>query len=109
MLHPRSSQPAPRPQMQPEQMAERRAQMYKKQYELNDEQYKGVYEAELDFVKQVQQIRASGKQATQPQMQQLAADKDAKFKKVMTPEQYTKYTAARQPGAQPPAPAPVAK
>ena len=103
-----------RPQQpQPEQMAERRAQIYKKQYDLNDQQYKGVYSAELEYMKQMMDMRAKGQQPTMEQNQQMMAAKDAKFKNVMTPDQYTKYSSSRpqqnQQKAVAPATAPVGK
>jgi hypothetical protein len=82
-------------QPQPEQMAERRAQIYKKQYDLNEQQYKGVYGAELDYMKQMMDMRAKGQQPTPEQNQQMLTAKDEKFKNAMSAEQYTKYSASR--------------
>jgi periplasmic protein CpxP/Spy len=89
----------------PEQMAERRAQMYTKQYGLDDKQYKGVYAAELDYTKQIMDFRDKHQQSTAEQRQQMQADRDAKYKAVLTPEQYEKFSAGRpKPGVQQAAP-----
>lgn len=95
-------QTAPQPamrqqQMQPEQMAKRRADIYQKQYALNDEQYKGVYNAELDFMKQMMDMRSNGQQPSAEQNQKLMVEKDNKFKAAMSPDQYAKYSATRSP------------
>jgi hypothetical protein len=104
---PAQAQPnAAAPQMQnrqrptPEQMAERRANAAKTQYALNDEQYKGIYAAELDFFSQMQAARANGQQPAPGQAQQMSMAKDAKYKTIMTPEQYQKYSATRRPQPQ---------
>ena len=93
---PATPQPVARQQQpQPEQMAERRAQIYKKQYDLNDQQYKGVYNAELEYMKQMMDMRSKGQQPTPEQNQQMMASKDAKFRNAMSQEQYAKYSATR--------------
>ncbi len=81
--------------VQPEQMAERRAEMYKKQYGLNDQQYRGVYSAELDYMKQIMDMSAKGVQPTTEQSQQMAQSRDARFQNVMTPDQYKQYSATQ--------------
>jgi hypothetical protein len=88
-----------------EQIAERHAQADKKQFNLDDNQYKGVYTAELEYYKQMLDMRDKGTQPTPDQAQKLRTDKDAKIKAVMTPEQYAKYNNNRpNPQMQPAAP-----
>ena len=91
-----------RPQMTPEQMkqredqaADRQSEFFKKQYSLNDEQTKGVRAACATFVKSMNAMRAEGKQPNKQDMDKLMAERDASFKKAMTPEQYAKYEATR--------------
>lgn len=93
----------------PNQMAERRAKMDEKEYSLTPEQYKGVYDIELEFAKSMEQYRAQGQQPGIGQRNNLLARKDAKMKAVLTPEQFAKYDAARNkermaPMAPPPPP-----
>ncbi len=101
------AQTARQQQPQPEQMATRRAQMYKQQYNLDDKQYQGVYNAELDYVKEMMDMRGKGQQPTAEQGKQMMATKDAKFQKAMSAEQYGKYTATRAAQQQQAAPAAV--
>ena len=85
----------------PEQMAERHAKAYEQQLKLTPEQYKGVYQAELDFTKQHQQMRANGGQPGSGQVMQMNMAKDQKFKQILTAEQYAKYDATRPKMAAP--------
>ena len=88
--------PAPvRKMPSPEQIAERRAKSEEKQYQLSADQYKGVYQAELEYMQHVQQVHNSGGKLDQAQLTQMNTTKDEKFKKIMTPEQYTKYNASK--------------
>lgn len=80
-----------RQQVTPEMIAERRAKMYQAQYKLTDDQYKGVYNAELEYMKEHEKLRASGTQANQQQMQQMEMAKDQKFKAAMNEDQYKRY------------------
>ena len=95
------------PQMTPEQMqdrqnkmADRQAQAFQKQYGLNNEQYAGVHEACLNFAKNIESMRAQGKQPGKEQMEKIFAERDASLKKAMSAEQYAKYesTLANHPG-----------
>ena len=101
-----------------EQMAERQSKFFEKQYGLNPEQYKGVHEANLAFIKNIEELRAQGKQPSREDQEKMMSDRDEAFKKVMTPEQFAKYQATRtkpssmnanahQQGAPMQAPAPV--
>jgi hypothetical protein len=74
-----------------EQAAEMRAKAYQNQLGLSDAQYKGIYAAELDFIKQDQASRANGGRPTAGQTSQLMMGKEQKFKSIMTAEQYSKY------------------
>ncbi|MES2704784.1 MAG: hypothetical protein V4649_19240 [Bacteroidota bacterium] len=74
--------------------AERKAKMLQKQYGLNPAQYKGVYQAELEYAVQDEQIRQSGNEPGSGQAMQMGMGRDMKIKAAMTPEQYTKYETA---------------
>ena len=91
-----------RPQMTPEQReqrekqgAEHMSQAFSKQYNLNAEQTKGIYDASMNFIKKMEDMRANGKQPTREEMEKISDERDEAFKKVMTPEQFAKYSAAR--------------
>lgn len=86
-----------------ETIAGRRAKLYEKQLGLTPEQSKGVYEAELNFLKQDQQARANGGPGV-GQAEQNQMTKDQHMRNVLTPEQYAKYLKMRNPA---PAPAPA--
>ncbi len=80
----------------PEQLAERRAKAVQQQYALNAEQYKGVYEAELDYETQYQRSKANGYEPGPGQSMQMKMGRDQRYKSVMTAEQYTKYEATQK-------------
>lgn len=73
--------------------AERRAKYFEKEFSLSPMQYKGVYDACLQFVKDQQAFRDNGKQPNREENISMMDVMDAKLKKVMTTEQYTKYAA----------------
>jgi hypothetical protein len=79
----------------PEKMAEMRANRYKQQLGLTDEQYKGVYNAELEYAKANQQFGASGQPVPPGPAQQMMMTHDQKFKEALTAEQYAKYDKMR--------------
>jgi hypothetical protein len=85
-----------------EKIAEMKANRYKQQLALNDEQYKKVYEAELEFLKADQSFRSGGQTVPPGPAQQMQMTHDQKFQQALTPEQYTKYSQmkATRPGAQ---------
>jgi len=97
------AQAPPRPQMTLEQRVERRAKMEEKTLSLTPDQYKVVYDAELEMMKTAEDQKKSGKQ---PDFQALNKAKEEKVKKVLTQEQITKYDAIfnRQGHGAPPAP-----
>lgn len=108
---------APRPPMSPanseqmqQRMAEGQAKNMERQFALNAEQYKGVYQACLDFSKGMGEMRGPGKTPKPGDREKLEATRDAKFKQILTSEQYAKYETTRQRRMPPPgAPAPAAQ
>ena len=80
----------------PEQIADKHAKMYQQQYGLTPEQYKGVYQAELDYARQDQQVRQNGNQPGEGQVAQMGMARDQRFKAVMSADQYSKYEAAKK-------------
>jgi len=86
--------------------------MVRKQYNLDDAQYKGIYAAELEYMTKMMALRDKGQQPAPGEGQKMNEEKDQKYKAVMTPEQYEKYSATRRPSVQPnaaPAAAPASK
>lgn len=85
-------------EFKPKEMATRMADGLKKELELNDEQYKSVYnlylkrgeemKARRDKAQQGQQVDRETRRAEMQKQQQAM---NAELKKVLTPEQYTKY------------------
>jgi len=116
---PAGAQPAPPPPAMrppgpnPEQMAQQRANGAKTDLNLNEDQYKKAYDAELEFSKVQLQARmrpAPGtprpdRAAMQQAIQKANTDKDAKYKEFLTADQWTKYDAGRPKMPPPPAPA----
>lgn len=78
-----------------EQYADRSAKAMKQQYGLNEKQYAAVYQAELEYQKQVVQARDGGYELGEGQSMQMKMGRDQRFQSVMTAEQYTKYQAAQ--------------
>ena len=79
----------------PEAVAQRNAKVHERQLKLNPEQYKAVYDAELNYAKQDQQARAGGMVPGPGQSAQMTMAKDESIKKVLTSEQYAKYQAGK--------------
>ncbi len=79
-----------------EQIAEQRARKYQKDLGLSAEQYKGVYEAQLEFIRQDKEARAYGGPG-EGQAMQMQMFLDQRFQSVMTPEQFEKYTKSKAP------------
>ncbi|GAA4467985.1 hypothetical protein GCM10023093_24730 [Nemorincola caseinilytica] len=79
--------------------AEKAARAAQTRYGLSEEQYKGVYEAEMYYAKQMHQASAGGAQVSNGQHLQMKMARDWGYKRVLTEEQYGKYFAAE--GAQP--------
>ena len=115
---PAGAQPAPPPPAMrppgpnPEQMAQQRANSFKTDLSLNEDQYKKAYDAELEFSKVLVKARmrpAPGtprpdRAAMQQAIQKANTDKDAKYKEFLTADQWTKYDAGRPKMPPPPAP-----
>jgi len=76
-----------------EQRAERRARGEEKQLTLTPEQYKSVYAIELDAVKKMEALRTGGGQPSKDQYMAINASREEQIKKVLTPEQATKFDA----------------
>ena len=95
---------APHQMPTPEERAQRHAQGVQKQLNLTADQYKVVYEAELEMNKKVEELRKSTPQPSRDQFMAISATKDEKIKKVLTPEQLQKYQLMTN--RQHPAPAP---
>lgn len=76
-----------------EQYAERAAKAMKQQYGLDDKQYAAIYQAELEYQKQVVQARDGGYELGEGQSMQMKMGRDQRFQSVMTADQYTKYQA----------------
>jgi hypothetical protein len=78
-----------------EQYAERAAKAMKQQFGLDEKQYTAVYQAELDYQKQVVQARDGGYELGEGQSMQMKMGRDQRFQSVMTAAQYTKYQATQ--------------
>lgn len=85
-------------EFKPEEMATRMADGMKKELNLNDEQYKSVYNLYLKRGEEMKARRDKGQQGQQvdrearrEEMKKNQEAMNAKLKKILTPEQYTKY------------------
>ena len=87
-----------------DQMAQAQAKAVKKQYKLTQDQYVKIVKIETDFFNQERAIRNSGKPPVRGTMMKLETEKDKKYKEVMTPKQYAKYSASRPQLPPPPPP-----
>ncbi len=76
-----------------ERMAEHQSKTYAQQYKLNEDQTKKIHEACLDFAKAIENSRASGRQMTHAEVDAALNVRNAKFKSIMTAEQYKAYEA----------------
>ena len=83
------------PQMNIEPMAERRARMNEQRFKLTPEQFKAAREAEITYLQEMQQYRASGQMPTQGQRENMEIVKDQKYKALLNAEQFAKYDAER--------------
>jgi len=84
-----------KPSNEPAKAAEKMAKASQKQYGLNDEQYKGVYDAELYYAKQMHEFNTYKLQPSEGQALQMRLAKDWGYKRALTAEQYAMYTAAQ--------------
>lgn len=83
-----------------EKSAETRAKKLQKDLGLNAAQYKGVYEAQVEYNKQDQAAKANGSVGS-GQAMQLQMMLDQKFKEAMSPAQYSKYEQTKSTSSQP--------
>lgn len=81
------------PAQRAEKMAEHQSKTYATQYKLNEDQTKKVHDACLEFATTMEANRASGKQITRQDVDQALEARNAKFKSIMTAEQYKAYDA----------------
>jgi hypothetical protein len=78
-----------------EQYADRAAKAMKQQFGLDEKQYAAIYQAELEYQKQVVQARDGGYELGEGQSMQMKMGRDQRFQSVMTADQYTKYQATQ--------------
>ncbi len=109
--HPNSNVAGPKGPMTEEQrqqhMAESQARLMEKQYALTPLQYSGVYKACLEFTKSMDEMRGPGKMPKPVDHEKLEMEKDAKLQKIMTKDQFEKYSLTkRRPMQQQPGMAP---
>jgi len=72
----------------PEDMAKRQTDRLNGMVKLNDAQSKSVYQANLDFANKLQAARQSNDRAAFKTAQD---DREAQYKKILTPDQYNTY------------------
>jgi protein CpxP len=82
-----------RPRHSPQEMADRQAQRLSKELNLSADQSTKVTQIFAARTQDMQALRASGTRPTREQMQTSRAQYDDQLKQVLTPEQFTKYTA----------------
>lgn len=97
-LFAQGSQRGERREFKPKEMATRMADGLKKELELNDEQYKSVYNLYLKRGEEMKARRSKAQQGQQvdrearrAEMQKQQQAMNAELRKILTPEQYTKY------------------
>lgn len=93
------------PQERVTKIAEHQAKTYEQQYKLNSTQYTGVYNACVEFNTKMESQRSSGKQIKREDVEAALAERNAKFKAVMSPEQYKAYDATQAHSMPQPVPA----
>ena len=87
-----------RREFKPEEMATFQADRMKKELDLNEEQYKALYNFYLKRNEEMKKERAKFQEGQQIDREALRAEmvkrqeaQNAEFKKILTPEQYKKY------------------
>lgn len=83
------------PSPTPEQFAERISRTMQAQLGLSQDEYTGVYNAELAYQKDLKKALDAGSEPGAGQSMQMKMAKDQKLKAAMTPEHYTKYEASK--------------
>lgn len=70
----------------------------KTQLSLNDDQYKQVYDINLDFISKVASVKQDGdsKMAKFKKLKSIDGDRDAALKKVLTDDQFKDFQAYKQ-------------
>lgn len=76
-------------------IAERQAKAYQAQYKLSDDQYKGVYDACLEFARTMETKRNENKQMNAAEFKEALDKRNTKMKSVMTAEQYKAFEATQ--------------
>ena len=89
------AQSAKSPSPTPEQFAERNTRTIQAQLGLSQEEYKGVYAAELAYQKELKQVQDAGTEPGPGQSMQMRMAKEQKFKAAMTADHYAKYEASK--------------
>ena len=75
----------------PEQIAEKNAKMHQTELGLTPDQYKGVYNAELERARQDAQARTGGGTPGDGQVMQMNISRDQRIKAAVTADQFAKY------------------
>lgn len=89
------AQSAKSPTPTPEQLAERITRTMQSQLGLSEDEYKGVYNAELSYQKELRRTQDAGAEPGPGQSMQMKMAKDQKLKAAMTADHYAKYEAAK--------------
>ncbi len=93
-------------QVMAQHMAEKNTKMYEKQLGLNAEQYKKVYDVQLNMSNQMMALRSAGAQPGEGQVMQMHMYQDQQMKTILTADQYKKYESTRPVAPTRPAGAP---
>ncbi len=86
--------PAATNNLTPEKQAEQRAKATQAKYGLSAEQYKGIYNAELDYARNEAAVKATGYEVSEGQRNQMNIQRDMYYQNSMTPDQFSKYRSA---------------
>lgn len=89
------AQSAKSPSPTPEQLADRITRTMQAQLGLSEDEFKGVYNAELSYQKELRRSQDAGSEPGPGQSMQMKMAKDQKLKAVMTPDHYAKYEASK--------------
>ncbi len=89
-----------RPQMSPAErqkmMAEHQTKYIVSRFKLDEKQSKKIMEANTNFMKGMDELRASGKMADIKEREKVEAVRDAEYKKIMSEDQYKQYEATKR-------------
>lgn len=81
------------PKLTAEKAAEQNALVIKEKYGLTDAQYSGIYQAELEYQKQVFQLKEAGGEPGDGQAMQMELGREQGFQRTMTSDQFARYKA----------------